>query len=77
MVLEITQGVSFTDSVKNRSIQKPTHWGNLQFKDMAQRDQTSTGCFFGLTLHLIINDKAEIISSQLTRGNVADNTGTC
>jgi hypothetical protein len=66
-------GISFIDSTKlavchNRRIHQ-----HRQFKGIAQRGYRSTGWFFGFKLHLIINDKGEIISFQLTRGNVADN----
>lgn len=43
------------------------------FKGIAKRGKTSTGWFYGLKLHLIVNHMGEIISIWLTPGNVADN----
>jgi hypothetical protein len=66
-------GISFIDSTKLAVCKNQRIPQHRQFKDIAQRGYTSTGWFFGFKLHLIINDKAEIISFKLTRGNVADN----
>lgn len=65
-------GISFADSTSldvchNRRI--PSH---KVFKDIAARGKTSTGWFYGFKLHLIINDKGEILSACLTPGNVDD-----
>lgn len=66
-------GISFIDSTKIAVCKNQRIGQHRQFKDIAQRGHTSTGWFLGFKLHVIINDKAEIISFQLTRGNVADN----
>ena len=42
------------------------------FKGLAERGKSSMGWFYGFKLHLIINDKGEILAFQLTPGNVAD-----
>ena len=42
------------------------------FKDLATKGHTSTGWFFGFKLHLIINDKGEILDFMLTQANVDD-----
>ena len=39
---------------------------------MAQRGKSSTGWFFGFKLHLIINDRSELLGVRLTPGNVDD-----
>jgi Transposase DDE domain len=46
---------------------------NKVFKDVAARGKSSTGWFYGLKIHLIINHLGEIVNFQLTPGNVADN----
>ncbi len=66
-------GISFIDSTKLAVCKNQRIHQHHQFKDIAQRGYTSTGWFFGFKLHLVINDKGEIISFKLTRGNVADN----
>ena len=45
---------------------------NKVFKDIAKRGKSSVGWFYGFKLHLIINDKGEILSFALTKGNVDD-----
>lgn len=42
------------------------------FKGLAAKGKTSTGWFFGLKLHLIINTKGEIVRLVITPGNVDD-----
>ena len=42
------------------------------FKDIAARGKTSVDWFFGLKLHLVINDKGELLNFQVTPGNVDD-----
>ncbi len=43
------------------------------FKGLAQRGKTSMGWFYGLKLHVIINDKGALISFCFSAGNVSDN----
>lgn len=45
---------------------------NKVFKGVAKRGKTSTGWFFGFKLHLIFNDKGELMNFKLTSGNVDD-----
>jgi len=42
------------------------------FKKLAKRGKTSTGWFFGFKLHLVINDRGEILAYMLTGGNIDD-----
>ena len=42
-------------------------------KGIAKRGKSSTSCFFGFKLHLIINHLGEIVWFKLTPGNIADN----
>jgi hypothetical protein len=42
------------------------------FDGLAERGKTSMGWFFGFKLHLIINDRGEILAVHLTPGNVDD-----
>ena len=39
---------------------------------MATKGKTTLGWFFGFKLHIIINDKGEILSFVITQGNVDD-----
>ena len=40
----------------------------------AGKSKTSTGWFFGLKLHVVVNHLCEIVSFKITRGNVDDRT---
>ena len=42
------------------------------FGGLAKRGKTTTGWFYGFKLHLIINEKGEILSFLVTPGNVSD-----
>jgi len=46
------------------------------FSPWATKGKSSTGWFFGLKLHLVINHKGQIVQFALTTGNVADNDKT-
>jgi hypothetical protein len=66
-------GISFIDSTSLSVCHNRRNLQNKTFKNFAERGKTSMGWFFGFKLHLIINDKGEIISFALTTGNVSDN----
>ena len=65
-------GISFVDS----TILTVCHGRRINshrvFKRIAKRGKTSTGWFYGFKLHLVINDKGEILAYMLTPGNVDD-----
>lgn len=65
-------GISFIDATAipvchNRRIKR-----HKVFADLAQRGKTSLGWFYGFKLHLIVNDRGELVSFCLTPGNVDD-----
>jgi Transposase DDE domain len=43
------------------------------FQGLAQHGKSSTGWFYGLKIHVVINHLGQIVSSVLTSGSVADN----
>ncbi len=65
-------GVSFIDSTPLRACHIKRERGHKVLKGIATKGQCSIGWFFGLKLHLIINDKGEILDFMLTQGNVDD-----
>jgi hypothetical protein len=65
-------GISFIDSTVLRVCHKKRIKRNKVFKDIAKIGKSTMGWFFGFKLHLIINDKGEILSFYLTQGNVDD-----
>ena len=42
------------------------------FEDIAEYGRTSVGWFFGLKLHIVINERGELIAFKITRGNAHD-----
>ena len=47
---------------------------NKVFKGIAEKGKSSMGWVFGFKLHLVINDKGEIMAFKLTKSNVDDRT---
>ncbi|MCY1660189.1 transposase [Chryseobacterium sp. SL1] len=43
------------------------------FSGRASWGKSSMGLFFGFKIHLVINEKGELLDFDLTPGNVADN----
>ncbi|MFZ1249180.1 MAG: IS982 family transposase [Candidatus Saccharimonadales bacterium] len=46
------------------------------FKDSAARGHTSEGWFFGFKLHIVVNDRGELLALRITPGNVSDTNKT-
>jgi len=65
-------GISFIDSTTLKVCHIKRERQNRVFKGMATKGKGTLGWFFGFKLHLIINDKGEIISFVITQGNVDD-----
>lgn len=47
---------------------------NKTFDEVAQYGKTSVGWFFGLKIHLVVNDRCELIAFKITKGSQHDNT---
>jgi transposase len=67
-------GISFIDSTVLRVCHNKRIKGNKVFKGMAKVGKSTVGWFFGFKLHLIINDKGEILSFYLSQGNTHDSS---
>ena len=65
-------GISFVDSTTLDVCDSHRIQQHKVFEDIAQRGRSSTGWFYGFKLHLVINDRGEILSFCLTPGNVDD-----
>src|SRR4028118_372372 len=48
--------------------------GHRVFKHLAARGKTSVDWFFGFKLHVVVNDKGELLNFTLTPGNIDDRT---
>jgi IS5 family transposase len=68
-------GNYFIDSTKMPVCDNHRIHSHKVFRDVAARGKTSTGWFYGLKLHLIINEQGELMSVCFTGGNVSDNNG--
>ena len=66
-------GIAFIDSTRLEVCAKQRIHQNKVFKDIANRGYSTMGWFYGFKLHIVINDLAEIIAFQLTKGSVSDN----
>lgn len=67
-----SSGINFIDSTHVKVCHNRRIHNHKVFKGAAERGQCSIGWFYGFKLHLIINDKGEILSFYLTKGNVDD-----
>lgn len=65
-------GVSFIDSTALEVCLTQRIASHKVFAGLAERGKTSTGWFFGFKLHLVINDRGELLNVLLTPGNVDD-----
>lgn len=65
-------GISFIDSTPIRVCKNKRIKRNKVFKDIAQVGKSTMGYFFGFKLHLVINDKGELLNFVITQGNVDD-----
>ncbi len=65
-------GLSFIDSTKLGVCHSARIHQHRVFAGRAQRGKTSTGWFYGFKLHLVVNDRGEVLAFCLTPGNVDD-----
>lgn len=66
-------GIYYMDSKKLPVCDYARRKSNKVFGEVAGHGKSSTGWFFGLKLHLAINNLGEIVSFLFTPANVADN----
>jgi IS5 family transposase len=65
-------GISFVDSTSLDVCDPKRVHHHKTFEEQAQWGKSSTGWFFGFKLHLIVNDRGELLSVALTAANVDD-----
>ena len=67
-----TSGIYFVDSTVLRVCHIKREKSNRVFHGIAEKSKSTMGWFYGFKLHLVVNDAGEIISFDLTKGNVDD-----
>lgn len=65
-------GISFVDSTPIRVCGNKRIRRNKVFKGLAQTGKSTMGWFHGFKLHIVINDKGEILNFCITQANVDD-----
>ena len=65
-------GISFVDSTPLRVCRNQRIHVHQVFKGIAERGKCSMGWFFGFKLHLICNEKGELLNFMITPGDVDD-----
>ncbi len=65
-------GISFLDSTTIKVCHYKREKQHKVFKGIAKKGKGTMGWFFGFKLHIIINEKGDIIDFLITQGNVDD-----
>ena len=65
-------GISFIDSTPIRACKNKPIKCNKVFAGIATTGKSTMGWFYGFKLHLIINDKGEVLNFVITQANVDD-----
>lgn len=65
-------GISFVDSTPIRVCHNKRIKRNKVFKGVAEVGKSTMGWFYGFKLHIVINDRGEILNFTITQANVDD-----
>lgn len=65
-------GISFVDSTPIRACGNKRITQNKVFRDIATIGKSTMGWFYGFKLHIIINDRGELLDFVITQANVDD-----
>lgn len=65
-------GISFVDSTPIRVCKNKRIKRNKVFKGIAQVGKSTMGWFYGFKLHIVINDKGEVLNFCITKANTDD-----
>ncbi|MDD7887977.1 IS982 family transposase [Flavivirga sp. 57AJ16] len=74
MLLGDCTGISFVDSTPIRVCKSKRIANNKVFKGIATTGKSTMGWFHRFKLHIVINDKGEILNFTITQANVDDRT---
>ena len=65
-------GISFIDATSLKVCHNRRISSHKTFNNLAARGKTSVDWFFGFKLHLVVNERGELLSCQITPGNIDD-----
>ena len=65
-------GIAFVDATSLAVCHTHRIHTHKVFQGVARRGKTSMGWFYGFKLHLVVNDRGELLAFRLTPGNVDD-----
>jgi transposase len=65
-------GIAFIDATSLVVCHSRRIHSHKVFKAVARRGKTSMGWFYGFKLHLVVNDRGELLAFRITPGNVDD-----
>jgi len=65
-------GISFVDSTSLAVCKRPRITQHRVFRGIARLGKTTMGWFYGFKLHVVVNDRGELLAYTLTPGNVDD-----
>ena len=64
--------IAYIDSTSLNVCHPKRIYRNKVFRGLAKRGKTTKGWFFGFKLHIIIDDKGNLMNAKLTKGNADD-----
>ena len=67
-------GISFVDSTPIRACKNKRIKNNKVFQGIATIGKSTMGWFYGFKLHIVVNDKGELLDFIITQANVDDRT---
>lgn len=67
-------GISFIDSTPIRACKNKRIKNNKVFQGIATTGRSTMGWFYGFKLHIVVNDKGELLDFIITQANVDDRT---
>jgi hypothetical protein len=65
-------GIAFIDATSLVVCHHRRIHSHKVFRKIARRGKTSVGWFYGFKLHLVVNDRGELLAFQITPGNIDD-----
>lgn len=65
-------GIAFVDATSLVVCHNRRIHSHRVFNQVARRGKTSMGWFYGFKLHLVVNDRGELLAFRMTPGNVDD-----